>query len=168
MATSRRRSATASQRWLVRLDPEIHIDVALHDACDRRARFAYLDSLFFLAATDGPGGLYPAAEVDREFGHEATEVTAQLLEFGLWHDAGLGFLVTPYDGCRVIPERRLPIPPEVRLAVYQRDGHRCAECGSADDLSLDHIVPWSLGGSDGPDNLQTLCRPCNSSKGARV
>lgn len=156
------------QRWLVRIDPEIHRDVELVDACDRRARFAYFDSLFYLAAGDGPGGMYPAGEVAREFGREAGEVTSQLLSFGLWSDAALGFFVAPYAGCRVIPDQRLPIRLEVRLAVYERDGWHCVNCGSRDDLTLDHILPWILGGSDQPGNLQTMCRPCNCRKGARV
>ena len=101
-------------------------------------------------------------------GREAREVVGQLLSFGLWQDATLGFAVIPYDGCCVTPERRLSIPPEVRLAVYSRDGWRCVSCGSAKRLTLDHIFPWILGGSDTEDNLQTLCRSCNCRKGARV
>jgi len=63
---------------------------------------------------------------------------------------------------------RLKIPVEVRLAIHERDGWACLHCGATTDLTLDHIVPWSLGGSDDPDNLQTLCQPCNSRKGART
>ena len=63
---------------------------------------------------------------------------------------------------------RAPIPQEVRQAVYDRDGRRCLHCGSKTSLSLDHIYPWSLGGSDDADNLQTLCQSCNSGKGART
>lgn len=37
-----------------------------------------------------------------------------------------------------------------------------------ESLSLDHIHPHSRGGSDQPENLQTLCRSCNSKKGARL
>lgn len=65
-------------------------------------------------------------------------------------------------------ERRAKIPNHIRQGVYDRDGRKCVTCGSVDDLTLDHIHPWSLGGSDLPGNLQTMCRPCNSSKGARV
>lgn len=66
------------------------------------------------------------------------------------------------------PRARRHIPHSLRLEVYQRDGFICLHCGSVDDLSLDHIHPYSLGGLDTLDNLQTLCRPCNSRKGARV
>ncbi len=54
-----------------------------------------------------------------------------------------------------------------RNAILERDGYRCCICGSTEDLTLDHIVPVSRSGSNGPDNLQTLCRSCNSRKGAR-
>lgn len=38
----------------------------------------------------------------------------------------------------------------------------CLVCG--DDYGLDHIVPFSQGGSNTLDNLQNLCRSCNGSK----
>lgn len=66
------------------------------------------------------------------------------------------------------PAGRPPIPSRVRKAVYERDEYRCRRCGTHKDLSIDHIHPYSLGGSDHPDNLQTLCLSCNCSKGARV
>ena len=59
------------------------------------------------------------------------------------------------------------VPRSVRIVVYERDGHMCKRCGSSDDLSVDHIVPQRHGGTDDYDNLQTLCRSCNSRKGAR-
>ena len=63
---------------------------------------------------------------------------------------------------------RRKIPEVLRLAVYERDGHKCLHCGTTERLSLDHIHPFSLGGPDTLENLQTICRPCNSRKGARV
>jgi hypothetical protein len=63
---------------------------------------------------------------------------------------------------------RRKISSSVRELVYRRDGYRCVTCGADGDLSLDHIFPWSLGCSDTPANLQTLCRSCNSRKGART
>lgn len=54
----------------------------------------------------------------------------------------------------------------VRIMV--RDGGKCVKCSATEDLTIDHIVPVSKGGSDEDDNLRTLCRSCNSTKGARV
>lgn len=34
----------------------------------------------------------------------------------------------------------------------------------ATDLTVDHIVPKAAGGTNDPDNLQVLCRGCNSRK----
>lgn len=65
-------------------------------------------------------------------------------------------------------EHRSPIPPEVRAEVFQRDGHQCVKCGAVEDLTLDHIHPWSLGGPDTVDNLRVLCRSCNSRKRDRI
>ncbi len=61
--------------------------------------------------------------------------------------------------------RRKPIAREVRLAVWQRDGGRCAECGAAFDLQYDHVIPHALGGADTVANLQLLCGDCNRQKG---
>lgn len=61
---------------------------------------------------------------------------------------------------------RKKIPGHVRTEVYERDLYRCVQCGTHLKLTLDHIVPWSKGGTDTPDNLQTLCQPCNSRKWA--
>jgi 5-methylcytosine-specific restriction endonuclease McrA len=52
--------------------------------------------------------------------------------------------------------------------LFLRQGGLCAYCGSADDPTLDHKVPLSRGGSNSSDNLQWLCRSCNSSKKART
>lgn len=59
------------------------------------------------------------------------------------------------------------VSESVRQAVFDRDGRACKECKSTDDLSIDHIVPRSKGGSHDEDNLQTLCRRCNSAKNNR-
>lgn len=45
---------------------------------------------------------------------------------------------------------------------------KCVACGTSKDLSVDHIIPVALGGSDHIRNLQCLCRRCNSSKGATL
>jgi HNH endonuclease len=59
---------------------------------------------------------------------------------------------------------RAPIPPEVVRAVVERDGRRCVQCGSVEDLQFDHILPVSLGGATSVQNLQILCGECNRAK----
>lgn len=51
--------------------------------------------------------------------------------------------------------------------VFERDAYRCVTCGDHRDLTCDHIHPEVLGGPTTFENLQTMCRPCNSRKGAR-
>jgi 5-methylcytosine-specific restriction endonuclease McrA len=64
--------------------------------------------------------------------------------------------------------RRQPIPHAVRLAVWERDGGRCVECGSRFDIQYDHVIPVVAGGATSVENLQILCAPCNRRKGAAV
>lgn len=52
--------------------------------------------------------------------------------------------------------------------VFSRDGFKCVYCGSTENLSLDHKIPQSRGGSHDPENLATCCLSCNSSKGAKT
>lgn len=72
------------------------------------------------------------------------------------------------------PVRRAPNKPKVRIPaglrkrVFERDAYRCILCGTWRDLTLDHFYPESLGGETSFENLRTLCRSCNSKKGARV
>lgn len=58
----------------------------------------------------------------------------------------------------------------VKVAIFGtriRDRHvrhmerKCAECGITNDLSVDHEIPLSDGGSNGMSNIRILCMPCN-------
>lgn len=67
--------------------------------------------------------------------------------------------------------RRKPRPrvsAAKRAAVYTRDGHACLRCGSHRNLTIDHVVPLSRGGTNQIDNLQTLCGGCNGMKKSKT
>lgn len=51
-------------------------------------------------------------------------------------------------------------------AQYDRQKGRCYWCDIrvGDDYHVDHVVPISKGGSNGPENLVVTCPPCNRSK----
>jgi len=57
---------------------------------------------------------------------------------------------------------------KTRDAVFKKYGERCVECGSYIDLTMDHIIPVSKGGEDIIENLQPLCKSCNSKKGNKI
>ena len=93
-----------------------------------------------------------------------------LQEAGLWiwdaenrgwwlNDAGTMWRIVRNDD-------RPWIPTATRVEVFLRDGYRCLKCGSAKNLHIDHVIPWSRGGEHSIDNFQTLCAPCNIAKGA--
>jgi hypothetical protein len=59
---------------------------------------------------------------------------------------------------------RTDYPPDwdrVRRVVLQRDGYKCKNCSSQDQLHVHHIVPLSSGGTNNWSNLVTLCRKCH-------
>lgn len=49
-------------------------------------------------------------------------------------------------------------------ALCKKYGNKCLACGSFGDMTIDHIVPLSCGGSNSIDNIQPLCLACNVSK----
>ena len=65
-----------------------------------------------------------------------------------------------------VPYKPLPL---TRRNLFHRDGHRCQYCGAtAEQLSVDHVVPRSRGGLDTWENVTTACLPCNVRKGNRT
>lgn len=63
----------------------------------------------------------------------------------------------------------MAVSKRTRYEVLRRDNHTCRYCGgTAPDavLTVDHVLPVSLGGTDKPDNLVAACRDCNYGKAA--
>lgn len=63
------------------------------------------------------------------------------------------------------------ISERLRLQIFKRDNFACRKCGRSPAthvgiiLHLDHITPFSKGGENTLENLQTLCNKCNLGKG---
>ena len=55
-----------------------------------------------------------------------------------------------------------------RLNIFRRDNHRCLYCDSHKDLTIDHVIPKSMGGRETWENLASACQMCNSKKGNRT
>ena len=57
---------------------------------------------------------------------------------------------------------------EVKQQVFELHGEKCLCCGSEINISLDHVIPVFHGGISHVDNLQPLCKSCNSRKGTKT
>ena len=44
----------------------------------------------------------------------------------------------------------------------------CWKCGTCENISLDHVIPISKGGTHSVGNMISLCRSCNSSKSNKL
>jgi len=59
----------------------------------------------------------------------------------------------------------MPVSKRTRYEVLKRDNHTCRYCHAADSpLTVDHVTPVALGGTDFPDNLVAACQDCNYGK----
>jgi hypothetical protein len=57
------------------------------------------------------------------------------------------------------------ISPRLRWEILRRDKYTCRYCFRTEvPLTVDHVHPKVLGGSDDPTNLVTCCNECNSGK----
>ncbi len=58
-----------------------------------------------------------------------------------------------------------------RRNIYARDGNHCQYCGKkypSNELSLDHVIPRSLGGPTTWENMVCACTKCNAKKGGKT
>lgn len=61
----------------------------------------------------------------------------------------------------------MAVSKRLRFEILRRDNHACRYCGAtAPDvkLTVDHVIPVALGGTDNPANLVTACASCNGGK----
>ena len=67
--------------------------------------------------------------------------------------------------------RRRSTPRFSKYNCHLRDKFVCQYCSntfSKQDLTLDHVIPISLGGKTSWDNIVSACNPCNSTKGSKL
>lgn len=64
--------------------------------------------------------------------------------------------------------KRPPIPKAVVDALWSRDKGQCVYCASSENIHIDHIIPFSKGGSSSIENLQLLCQSCNLIKSDKI
>lgn len=64
----------------------------------------------------------------------------------------------------------MAVSRRLRFEILRRDQHCCRYCGEHASpqvkLTVDHVLPVALGGTDDPTNLAAACGPCNSGKAA--
>ena len=59
----------------------------------------------------------------------------------------------------------MTVSKRTRFEVLRRDDYTCRYCRSNENpITIDHVLPVTLGGTDTPDNLVAACRDCNSGK----
>ena len=69
---------------------------------------------------------------------------------------------------RYIDEKFFTLPC-TRKNILLRDGNQCQYCCRhfhESDLTVDHVIPRSKGGTNEWDNVVAACKPCNQKKGS--
>jgi 5-methylcytosine-specific restriction endonuclease McrA len=97
---------------------------------------------------------------------------AELLERGKWELHSEHSTLARPVVIRLVSYVRVPRDAHrrkiTRRAVFARDGWACQYCGSGSNLTVDHVIPRSKGGSSSWDNIVASCAPCNRRKGDRL
>lgn len=65
----------------------------------------------------------------------------------------------------VKPQKRVAF---TRFNLFLRDGFCCQYCSAKGDLTFDHVLPRSRGGTTSWENVVAACSPCNLKKGSKT
>jgi 5-methylcytosine-specific restriction endonuclease McrA len=72
---------------------------------------------------------------------------------------------------RYFTYKKRGIPPLNSHELFLRDGNLCMYCGNGfrdSQLTRDHVIPLSRGGTDTWSNVVAACKTCNARKGNRT
>jgi 5-methylcytosine-specific restriction endonuclease McrA len=94
---------------------------------------------------------------------------AEVIEHGDWELHSANSTVSRPVVIRLVTYVRIPRDTHrrkiTRRAVFARDNWTCQYCGSRSNLTVDHVVPRSKGGTSTWENIVASCAPCNRRKG---
>jgi len=108
--------------------------------------------------------------------------TYELFSFDRWVSRGptngnvIHSVNSAFDVPEVVVARRYDRIPKSgvvfsRRNLYRRDSYMCQYCGGkpgVSELSLDHVLPRSMGGRTTWENCVLACTTCNTRKGGRT
>lgn len=98
---------------------------------------------------------------------------AEILEEGDWALHAENLTLARPVVIRLLTYVRIPRDAHrrkiTRRAVFARDRWTCQYCGhERGNLTVDHVIPRSKGGTSTWNNIVTCCAPCNRRKGDRL
>ena len=128
-------------------------------------------------------------ETDRQGAHTTSEVGTEngrqriasmprppmpwVILFLLWvADLLIWLMLRPRSDERLVrPTMRVPWRYGLKRELMERQDDTCVYCGNRRPgraFEIDHMTPVVRGGSNDKENLQVICRPCNSRKGIQT
>jgi len=97
------------------------------------------------------------------------EKEASCQEFG--HLCPVYFVSEPFTETSDIRNRKRNLSHATILRVVRRDNSTCQSCKKIlvdKEIEIDHIIPYSRGGSSDESNFRVTCLECNRKKGKKV
>lgn len=97
------------------------------------------------------------------------ESEASCKEFG--HLCPAYFVSEPFTETSTGRNRSRSISHSTIIRVARRDNNTCQICGKIlldREIEIDHIIPYSRGGTSDESNLRVTCLECNRKKGKKI
>lgn len=97
------------------------------------------------------------------------EKEASCKEFG--HLCPAYFVSEPFTETSIGRNRSRNISHSTIIRVARRDNNTCQVCGRIlldREIEIDHVIPYSRGGTSDENNLRVTCLDCNRKKGKKI